>query len=151
MRPSAAGGVFGFGIGGLADGIVLHQVLQWHHFVSDDTTTATVEGLEANTLADGVFHLAALVVVLVGTVLVWRAAPGRGREVAGGALVGWGAFHLVDEVAFHLLLDLHHIRMVEGYLAYDLGFTAIGVVLVLVGWRLLRRPSWSRRSYAPSR
>jgi uncharacterized membrane protein len=151
MRAAGAGGVFGFGIGGLADGIVLHQVLQWHHLISDGTTTRTVEGLEANTLADGLFHLATLLVVVVGTALLWRAAPGRGREVVGGTLVGWGVFNLVDEVVFHLLLDLHHIRMVEGYLAYDLAFAGIGVLLVLAGWRLLRRRSWSLRSPAPIR
>jgi uncharacterized membrane protein len=130
---------------------VLHQVLQWHHLVSDDTTTKTVEGLEANTLADGLFHLATLVVVLAGTVLVHR-APRDGRAVVGGALVGWGVFHLVDEVTFHLLLDLHHIRMVEDYLVYALAFTAIGVVLIVLGTRLLRTRRASRlRSSAPTR
>jgi uncharacterized membrane protein len=151
MRATTAGGVFGFGIGGLVDGIVLHQVLQWHHLVAGETTTKTVEGLEANTLADGVFHLATLAVVLLGTVLIHR-APRDGRAVVGGALVGWGVFHLVDEVTFHLLLDLHHIRMVEDYLAYDLAFAGIGVVLVVVGARLLRTRRAPRlRSSAPIR
>ena len=150
MAAARAGGVFGFGIGGLVDGIVLHQVLQWHHLVASETTTETVKGLEANTLADGLFHLATLVVVLVGTTLVWR-APRDASRVVGGALVGWGVFHLVDEVTFHLLLDLHHIRMVENYLAYDLAFTAIGVVLIALGWRLLRRGSGSRRWTVPTR
>jgi uncharacterized membrane protein len=29
--PIAAGILFGLGLGGFFDGIVLHQVLQWHH------------------------------------------------------------------------------------------------------------------------
>ncbi|HEX2578333.1 MAG TPA: DUF2243 domain-containing protein, partial [Aquihabitans sp.] len=52
------GVLLGVGLGGFVDGIVLHQVLQWHHVLSDtgDHPTTTVAGLEANTLADGVFH-----------------------------------------------------------------------------------------------
>ena len=32
--PLTAGVLFGLGLGGFFDGIVLHQVLQWHHMVS---------------------------------------------------------------------------------------------------------------------
>ena len=32
--PSAAAGLmYGVGLGGFVDGIVLHQILQWHHMV----------------------------------------------------------------------------------------------------------------------
>jgi uncharacterized membrane protein len=39
--------VLGIGLGGFVDGIVLHQMLQWHHLVSADgcCSTATVSGL----------------------------------------------------------------------------------------------------------
>jgi hypothetical protein len=42
------------------DGIVLHQILQWHHMLTDagDHPSNSVAGLEANTRADGFFHLA---------------------------------------------------------------------------------------------
>jgi uncharacterized membrane protein len=29
--PASAGILFGLGLGGFFDGIMLHQVLQWHH------------------------------------------------------------------------------------------------------------------------
>jgi uncharacterized membrane protein len=50
----------GMGLGGFVDGIVLHQILQWHHMLTGtgDHPSNTVVGLEANTLADGFFHLA---------------------------------------------------------------------------------------------
>lgn len=32
--PAAAGILLGLGLGGFFDGIVLHQVLQWHHMLS---------------------------------------------------------------------------------------------------------------------
>ena len=48
----------GIGLGGFVDGIVLHQILQWHHMLTDtgDYPPTTIAGLEANTLADGLFH-----------------------------------------------------------------------------------------------
>ena len=33
--PISAGILFGLGLGGFFDGIVLHQVLQWHHMLTD--------------------------------------------------------------------------------------------------------------------
>ena len=49
--PRAIGLLYGIGFGGFVDGIVLHQLLQWHHMVSHvaDYPTTTVAGLEANT------------------------------------------------------------------------------------------------------
>ena len=32
--PVSAGVLFGLGLGGFFDGIVLHQVLQWHHMLT---------------------------------------------------------------------------------------------------------------------
>ena len=70
--PTSAGILLGLGLGGFFDGILLHQVLQWHHMISDTegNPVDTVEGLEANTLADGLFHVATWVLVLVGVALV---------------------------------------------------------------------------------
>ena len=50
--PSKAGGLLmGLGLGGFVDGIVLHQIFQWHHMLSHDESMKTVAGLELNTLA----------------------------------------------------------------------------------------------------
>jgi len=130
----------GFGLGAFVDGIVLHQVLQWHHLVSAYDPVDGLEALQTNTFWDGVFHLAAWLVVLAG--VLWTVDRRRDlpavRPSVGLLLVGWGAFHVVDQVVFHLLLQAHHIRMVEDYQLYDWGYTAIGVVLAAVGWRLAR-------------
>jgi uncharacterized membrane protein len=57
--PSKTSGLlYGLGLGGFVDGILLHEVLQWHHMVSSEYPTNTVAGLEVNTLADGLFHIA---------------------------------------------------------------------------------------------
>jgi uncharacterized membrane protein len=133
----------GVGLGGFVDGIVLHQVLQWHHLVSAYEPAGDVAGLETNTFWDGVFHLATWLVTLVA--LVWTARRGDdvralgGRALTGLLLAGWGAFNLTDQVVFHLALRAHHIRMVEDYQVYDWSFAAFGALLVAVGWRLARR------------
>jgi len=56
--PTSAGILFGLGLGGFFDGIVLHQVLQWHHVLSSWYPVNTIENLELNTRWDGVFHSA---------------------------------------------------------------------------------------------
>ena len=33
-NPKIAAGILGFALGGFIDGILLHQVLQWHHLLS---------------------------------------------------------------------------------------------------------------------
>jgi uncharacterized membrane protein len=133
--------LLGIGLGGFVDGIVLHQILQWHHLLTatGDHPADTVSGLEDNMLADGLFHVATWIVVLVGANLALRAwrcgelAP-PWRVHVGGLLLGWGAFNLVEGVVNHHLLTLHHVRDdVSNQLAWDLGFLAFGAVLVAVG------------------
>ena len=144
--PRTAGLLLGIGFGGFLDGIVLHQILQWHHMLSDtgEHPTGTVPGLEANTLADGFFHAATWACTFAGMALAvhaWqrgRLAPSW-RFQAGLLLAGWGLFNLVEGVIDHHLLDVHHVRDdLGGPLAWDLGFLAVGALLVAGGWALHR-------------
>ena len=135
------GMLLGFGLGGFVDGIVLHQLLQWHHMISstDDNPVTTVAGLEANTVADGLFHAAAWLAVVAAVAWLWRRVHGEQRRGSGPALTsaaiaGWGAFNLTDGIVNHHLLGLHHVRTDAGdVLAWDLGFLAVGAVLLVVG------------------
>lgn len=136
---------FGFGLGGLADGIVLHQVLQWHNLVSAQVPRESQEALETNLFWDGVFHLSTTVILVVAVVLLWRGwerrdrATGNLAALGGLTLIGWGAFHVVDQLIFHELLNLHDIREdVANAALYNWGFLAIGLVLAALGWWLLR-------------
>ncbi|MAY95879.1 DUF2243 domain-containing protein [uncultured Nocardioides sp.] len=147
QAPSAAPAVlYGIGLGGFVDGIVLHQILQWHHMVSATGAhpVDTVAGLEVNTLADGFFHVFAWCAVL-GASLVTLAHWRQGRLAPswsfhlGGLLVGWGLFNLVEGVVDHHLLGVHHVRDDLGApLAWDLGFLAVGALLVAGGVLLQR-------------
>ena len=82
-RPSfsPAGILLGIGLGGFIDGILLHQILQWHHMISHDEPVDTVLGLERNTLWDGLFHAFTWVAVLVGLVLFARQVDRAARPI----------------------------------------------------------------------
>jgi hypothetical protein len=88
--PRAPAFIMGLGLGGFIDGIVLHQILQWHHMLTDagDHPSDSVAGLEANTRADGFFHLATWVLVATAMLLTLRA--GQRRELAPPWRAPWG-------------------------------------------------------------
>jgi uncharacterized membrane protein len=136
----------GVGLGGFVDGIVLHQLLQWHHLVSARVYPDDLAALRRNVIADGVFHAGAWVVVLIG-VLVLVASSRRVllppvRQVLGLLLVGWGLFNLVEGLVNHQLLGVHHVRDDLGAPpAWDLGFLAVSVLLLVAGLLLARRPA----------
>lgn len=142
MPSRVPGLLLGLGLGGFVDGIVLHQVLQWHHMVTavDRWPATTVAGLEANTLADGLFHVAMWVFVfagLVATFAAWRRNRlGPPWSFHFGLLIaGWGIFNLVEGVVDHHILEIHHVRDDLGApLSWDIGFLVFGALLVVGGW-----------------
>jgi uncharacterized membrane protein len=145
--PKAPAFIMGLGLGGFLDGIVLHQILQWHHMLTDtgDHPMTTVAGLETNTLADGFFHLATWVFVATAMLLTLRAWQRRElappwRPHIGMLLLGWGAFNLVEGLIDHQILGIHHVRDdLGGPLGWDLAFLASGVLLGVAGLALARR------------
>jgi uncharacterized membrane protein len=152
--PRTSGLLFGLGLGGFVDGIVLHQILQWHHMVSAETPPTTLAGLEVNTVADGFFHLVTWLCVVAASITsisAWRQgrlAPSYSFHF-GLVLAGWGIFNLVEGLIDHQILGVHHVRDDLGApLSWDLGFLASGVLLVVGGWLLHRRGARSleRRS-----
>lgn len=144
-RLLIAGILLGIGLGGFFDGIVLHQVLQWHHMVSSPVPPDTLADLELNTLADGLFHAATWIVTLAGVLVLLLAGDGRAevgarRRFAGGLLIGWGGFNLVEGLVDHHLLGLHHVRPGPDALLWDLGFLAWGLAMLVGGLVLIRQP-----------
>ncbi|MBM9593619.1 DUF2243 domain-containing protein [Roseitranquillus sediminis] len=153
--PTTAGILFGLGIGGFFDGIVLHQILQWHHMVSSaGYPPDTVENLRINTFFDGLFHASTYIFVLAGLALLWRSAHRRhlwwsGRLLVGTLLMGFGLFNLVEGVIDHHILELHHVNETvprEQWIWWDLGFLAWGALMLGGGWWLY--PSGRHRSPA---
>lgn len=144
----APGLLLGLGLGGFFDGVVLHQILQWHHMISHaGPATDTLAGLQLNTLADGLFHAACWLFTAAGLILLWRRAQedrmgAAGRLLPGAILIGFGLFNLVEGLVNHQILGLHHVNETaprEHWLWWDLGFLTSGVLLIGAGWGLVRR------------
>lgn len=147
----AAGVVLGLGQAGFFDGIVFHQLLQWHHMFSGVRSDATIAGLELNTIGDGLFHLLDWSLTLVGIFLLWRAAkrkevPWSAQTFVGSLLIGGGIFNFTEGIIDHQILEIHHLKPGPHEFAYDMGFLASGVVLVVIGWFLLRSAWQAQRS-----
>jgi uncharacterized membrane protein len=144
FRPVITAGIFlGLGMGGFFDGIVLHQILQWHHMVSAAVPVTTLDALELNVVLDGLFHTATYVFTTIGIVLLFRALKSGirdvpGRVLIGGQLIGWGVFNLVEGIVNHHILQLHHVRHGDNELLWDLGFLAWGGLMLVIGWLLIR-------------
>ncbi|MFD1214389.1 DUF2243 domain-containing protein [Arthrobacter sp. GCM10027362] len=147
------GVLLGVGLGGFVDGILLHQILQWHHMLtSADTANIdigsypanTVHGLEMNTLWDGFFHVLTWLAVLAGLgVLYSRVTHSRGRVWAsrvlwGWILTGWGLFNLVEGLIDHHLLAIHHVIGGPFQTLADILFLVFGALLAVGGWLLQR-------------
>ncbi|MFF9324886.1 DUF2243 domain-containing protein [Streptomyces sp. NPDC014776] len=145
--------VLGVGLGGFLGGILLHQLLQWHHMLTSTDhdhigvkyyDPHTVSGLEMNTVWDGIFHTVCWIAVLVGLAVLYsrvtqdRRAVWTSRALWGWILVGWGLFNLVEGLLDHQILGIHHVHGGPYQAWWDAGFLVLGAVLVLGGHRLQR-------------
>ena len=140
----AAGILMGAGLGGFADGIVLHQILQWHNMLSGWRPPNTLVDAKVNMTWDGIFHAAVWVMTAIGLAMLWRVGarrdvPWSGKIFFGSLLMGWGLFNVVEGIIDHQLLGVHHVyEYTASKLPWDLAFLAFGVVLLVLGWTLIR-------------
>lgn len=149
LRLPAA--LIGFGFGGFFDGILLHQILQWHHLLS-----ALDQGrpgdLAFQVMADGLFHAVMYVIAAAGLVYLIRrrtalAAPGAAREFSAVFLVGFGVWHVIDALLSHWLTGIHRIRMdAANPLLWDMGWLVIFGLLPLMAGVWWRRQQVARRA-----
>jgi uncharacterized membrane protein len=129
--PTLAGFLLGLGLGGFLDGILLHQILQWHSMLSAVDPPVSLMAMRRNMRADGAFHAATWLCTVLGLVALWRrlrtvAPPGPGLALLADTVFGWGVFNLVEGSIDHELLGLHHVREGTQYLSYDLAFVLLG-------------------------
>lgn len=142
---TAAATVLGIGIGGFVDGILFHQVLQWHEMISNKIAPVTYIAKSVNMFWDGIFHMFTLLVTVTGTVLLWRVlkhknADSSGNLLVGGLVTGFGLFNILEGIIDHEILKLHNVREVTpDKEVWNLGFLIISVVLVIVGLIISRQ------------
>jgi len=141
-RSRIAAFLIGLGMGGFVDGIVLHQILQWHNMVSNWIPPTTMDAMRINMVWDGMFHAFVWLTTFAGILLLWKAAYEREtipsfRAFAGQMLLGWGIFNLVEGIVDHQILQIHYVRQVPEYQVYNLTFLAVGGILfTVIGWLL---------------
>lgn len=142
---ASAAMVLGIGLGGFADGIIMHQILQWHEMLSTKLPPTTLTAKSVNMFWDGIFHLFCLVVVTIGVYQLWKVMSRKdvdhsGRILIGGMLLGWGIFNIVEGIIDHHILQLHNVRESSPYtLVYNYGFLLASVVMTIWGYALIRR------------
>lgn len=140
----AAGLLIGAGLlAGFVDGILLHEILQWHHMITSVRPMTNLSAVEANTLGDGLFHLGTWTLTVVGIALLWIAGgrsdvPWSPKIFGGSLLLGAGLFDVIEGLIDHQLLGIHHVKPGPNQLAWDIGFLTLGAILALMGWILLR-------------
>jgi uncharacterized membrane protein len=139
----SAGVLLGIGLGGFIDGIVFHQLLQWHNLLSSVILPVNLPNMQTNMFWDGVFHAFTWVMTAIGLALLWRAGqkpnvPWSTCTFGGSLLLGWGLFNLVEGIINHQILGIHHVNPGANELAWDLGFLLFGALLVAAGSGLIR-------------
>lgn len=139
-----AGFALGVGLGGFFDGILLHQILQWHHLLSGIEQAR--QDIRVLILADGLFHVLMYLITAVGLWMLWRSRrefplPGADRRLFAAAVIGFGFWHVLDSVLSHWVLGIHRIRMdTDNPLFWDLlWFAAFGLLPLAFGVLMLRR------------
>jgi uncharacterized membrane protein len=145
MSVNTAAILIGVGLGGFVDGIVLHQILQWHNMLSAVYPPHNMEAMKLNMTWDGYFHAFVWLLTLAGIYILFKAGKNgstfpRTRQFTGMLLLGWGIFNLVEGIINHQLLSLHNVREIAGADIYNYTFLAIGGVgLILLGGLMARK------------
>ena len=147
----SAGILLGAGLGGFADGILLHQILQWHNLFSSVRPPLDLVSMKYNMVWDGIFHAGTWLITCVGLWRLWVAGkrpdvPWSTPTFAGSLVLGWGLFNVIEGTIDHHLLGVHHVRPGEAQLAWDLGFLGLGVLQIGVGYWAIRRGRAHRRA-----
>jgi uncharacterized membrane protein len=137
--------ILGIGIGGFIDGIVFHQILQWHEMISSKLPPITTDAKSVNMFWDGIFHLCMLLVVITGIVLFWKLSVRRdvdksGNFLWGGLLSGWGSFNIVEGIIDHHVIGLHNVRELYPHPnVWNYGFIIFSVIVTLVGYLVIEK------------
>jgi len=142
--PRAPALLLGIGLGGFVDGILLHQLLQWHHMLTARLPATDLVNLKVNMVWDGLFHAFTWLTTVAGLALLWRATGrpdvARSTPAFGGSLaLGWGLFNVVEGMIDHELLQIHHVHPGDDQLSWDVAFLVLGAALIAAGWTAITR------------
>ncbi|EMR01548.1 putative membrane protein [Cesiribacter andamanensis AMV16] len=132
-------------MGGFVDGIVLHQILQWHQMLSAKLPPDTLLNKEVNMFWDGIFHAFTWLTTAVGIGLLWRLIYRRdaalsNRIFVGGLFFGFGLFNVVEGLIDHHLLKLHNVREIsESQGLWNWGFILVSLLMLAGSWLAIQK------------
>lgn len=142
-RAALSGFLFGCGIAAsMIDLFIFHLGLQWHHFYDLSTH-------EVALVTDGFFHAFGWFITIWGLFLladVRRRGGVYWPHWIGAVILGVGTFQLFDGIVDHKLLGIHQIRYGVDILPYDLVWNGTAVILMLIGFVVLRRGARAYRA-----
>lgn len=126
--------LFGVGIIGMLDGIIFHQLLQWHSVYMYTDRFHQI-------MSDGWFHLFVTIVIFIAGMILWKSNSSKLNPLYfwGNFLLGAGLFNFVEGIINHHLLEIHHVKPGKFQLFADLLFDLSGLVLILIGWLLVKK------------
>ncbi|WP_010095385.1 DUF2243 domain-containing protein [Ornithinibacillus scapharcae] len=134
-RNIFSGFLFGLGLVAFLDEAIFHQILHWHHFYDQSTTSV---GL----ISDGIFHVFSWFATVGALFLV---ADLRRRDAfmyplwQGSVLLGAGTFNLYDGIIQHKVMRIHQIRYVDNLLIYDVIWNALAASLIIIGFTIIMK------------
>ena len=143
----SASTTLGIGIGGFADGTILHQILQWHEMLSNKIPPTSLINKSVNMFWDGIFHLFCLIVVILGMALLVKLFFRNDviiswKTFIGGIFLGWGIFNIVEGIINHQILKLHNVREITTNVdLWNYGFLGISVIFLIIAWMLIWKGS----------
>lgn len=124
--------LLGFGFMGSMDGIIFHQLLQWHSVVMDTTRSGQI-------ISDGLFHFAVTIALVAGGFILWLAGNPLNqkqgiKQVISWFLMGTGLFNLIEGIINHHILQIHRVKPGDpNALFYDIAFLVLGAILFMIG------------------
>lgn len=120
--------LLGIGLIGMLDGIIFHQILQWHSTYMHTSRFNQI-------VSDGLFHLLVTIIIFWGAVVLWKTSPNDHRNTVfiSGLLFGGGIFNFFEGIIDHHLLQIHHVKPGLYQDSYDLAFDFAGLAMILIG------------------
>ena len=111
----STGIILGSGLGGFIDGILFHQILQWHDILSAVNAPDSLIKKQVNVFWDGLFHLFTLVFTIIGVLLLWNLFFTKGNIISnrifvGAIVMGCGLFNIIEGTLNHYILNFHNVR-----------------------------------------
>ncbi|MGE6259081.1 DUF2243 domain-containing protein [Heyndrickxia sporothermodurans] len=119
--------LLGIGLIGMLDGIIFHQILQWHSTYMHTSRFNQI-------VSDGLFHLLVTIVIFFGGLVLWKTSPNEQSNTVffSGLFFGGGIFNFFEGIINHHILQIHHVKPGLYQDSYDLAFDFVGLAMILI-------------------